>query len=510
MSKPPELNHEQLEKLDKTELIELVLAMQQRLAAQGVVIDRLHDRLAAQQVLVQTLQDQLAEQQLLMQALRDQLAKDSHNSGKPPSSDGLKKPRTRSLRQKGQRPKGGQPGHKGDTLKMVAEPDHIAPHPVLACPHCQTDLSALEPVGYEKRQVFDVPPVRLEVTEHQAEIKPCPGCGKQVKGVFPAHVTQPTQYGPRLKAQASYLNNHHFIPLARTAELLTDFYGQAPSEPVVIEANQHLVEQTQPSLERIKQQLLAAEVVHFDESGLRVTGKLHWLHVASTPDLTHYHMHHKRGQDGMAAGGILPAFQGGAVHDHWSPYLKFDTCQHYFCNAHHLRELQFIVEQYQQSWAADMAHLLLDIKAEVVATPEPAMSLPPERLAHYEAEYDSLMAKGLAANPPPDDPPPQKRGRPKQSPPKNLLDRLQKHKAGVLAFMYDFHVPFDNNLAERDVRMVKVKQKVSGAFRTQTGADTFCAIRSYISTVRKHGHNVIDAMYDAFVGQPFIPSGEVA
>ena len=328
--------------------------------------------------------------------------------------------------------------------------------------------------------------------------------------MFPAHVTQPSQYGPRLKAQASYLNNYQFIPLARTTELLTDFYGQAPSEPVVIEANQYLVEQTRPTLARVKQQLLAADVAHFDESGLRVAGKLHWLHVASTPELTHYHVHGQRGQDGMEAGGILPAFQGGAVHDHWSPYLKFDTCRHYFCNAHHLRELQFIVEQYQQSWAADMAHLLLDIKAEVEATPAPAMSLPPARLAYYETEYDKLVAKGRAANPTPDEPPPKKRGRPKQSPPQNLLDRLQKHKSGVLAFMYDFRVPFDNNLAERDVRMVKVKQKVSGTFRTCSGADTFCAIRSYISTVRKQGHNVIDAIYDAFVGQPFIPSGGVA
>ncbi len=212
----------------------------------------------------------------------------------------------------------------------------------------------------------------------------------------------------------------------------------------------------------------------------------------------------------MEAGGILPLFQGGAIHDHWSPYLQFDNCHHYFCNAHHLRELQFIVEQYQQSWAADMAHLLGTIKAEVETTLAPATSLPTDRLTYYETQYDKLIAKGLAANPIPDEPPPKKRGRPKQSPPKNLLDRLTKHKSGVLAFMYDFRVPFDNNLAERDVRMVKVKQKVSGTFRTHSGAETFCAIRSYISTVRKQGHNVIDAIYDAFVGQPFIPPNRLA
>lgn len=482
MSVPPELGHQQLEKLDKTRLIELILVMQQ----------------------------QLVEQRVLIQQLRDQLAKDSHNSSKPPSSDGLKKAKTRSLRQKGQRPLGGQPGHEGDTLKMVAEPDHVERHLVIVCPHCQTDLSAIEPVGQERRQVFDVPPVRLVVTEHQAEVKQCPGCNAQVKGEFPAHVTQPTQYGPRLKGQASYLNNYHFIPLARTEELLTDFYGQSPCEAVILAANQQLVQQSQASLESVKQQLIAAEVAHFDESGLRVEGKLHWLHVVSTPELTHYHVHPKRGEAGMTAGGILPAFEGGAIHDHWAPYLQFNNCHHCFCNAHHLRELQFVLEQYQQDWAAQLAQLLRDIKAEVEATPAPALSLPAERLTHYEVKYDQLVAKGLAANPTPPDSLPKKRGRPKQSPPKNLLDRLQKHRAGVLAFMYDFRVPFDNNLAERDVRMVKVKQKVSGAFRTQTGADTFCAIRSYISTVRKQGHHVIDAIHDAFIGQPFMPTAQVA
>ena len=358
--------------------------------------------------------------------------------------------------------------------------------------------------------MFDVPPVRLEVTEHQAEIKHCPGCGQEVKGAFPADVTQPTQYGPRVKAQASYLNNYHFIPLARTAELLTDFYGQAPSEAVIIAANQQMVAQTQASLESIQQQIIAAEVAQFDESGLRVEGKLHWLHVASTDNLTHYHVDRKRGQIGMQAGGILPKFQGNAVHDHWKPYLNFDQCQHSFCNAHHLRELQFVTEQYQQPWAAEMAQLLLDIQAEVEATPAPLMSLPPDRLAHYEVEYDRLIAKGLAANPPPKVSPPKKRGRPKQSAPKNLLDRLLIHKSGVLAFMYDFRIPFDNNLAERDVRMVKVKQKVSGAFRTQDGANTFCAIRSYISTARKQKHNVIEAMYDALRSHPFMPSSVTA
>lgn len=485
MSMIDSLDREQIDKLDKETLIELLWSALSR---------------------IDQLEKQVASQAQTIKQLQDQLAKNSHNSSKPPSSDGLKKTKTRSLRQKGKHPLGGQPGHKGNTLKKVANPDHIEPHLVECCPHCQADLSETKVTGYEKRQVFDIPPIRLEVTEHHAEIKQCPGCGQQVKGEFPIGVTQPTQYGPRLKAQASYLNQYHFIPLARTGELLTDFYGQSPSEAVILQANDLLADNIQPSLASIKQQLIQAAVAHFDESGLRVEKELHWLHVASTPELTHYHAHRRRGQEGMEVGGILPAFRGKGVHDHLPAYLQFDNSQHCFCNAHHLRELQFVTEQYQQSWATDLAQLLLEIKAEVATTPAPAMSLPLDRLAYYEAEYDKLIDKGLAAYPPPANPLPKKRGRPKQPPPKNLLDRLHKHKSGVLAFMYDFAVPFDNNLAERDVRMIKVKQKVSGAFRTKYGADTFCAVRSYISTARKQGLNAIDALYGAFIGNPFILS----
>ena len=326
-----------------------------------------------------------------------------------------------------------------------------------------------------------------------------------MKGNFPADVTRPVQYGPRLKAQAAYLNNYQLIPLARTCELLGDFYGHTPAEAFVLDANAALVEQASSSLAIIKQLLIGAEVAHFDESGLRVEGKLNWLHVASTNSLTYYGVHPKRGQVGMKAIGILPEFEGKAVHDHWKSYFTFDNCQHALCNAHHLREFQFVVDRYEQPWAQEMAQLLLDIKDEVEAAPLDQMSLLAGRLAYFGQRYDELIAQGLKANPPPADPPPKKRGRRKQSPPKNLLDRLQGYKPQVLAFIYDFRVPFDNNLAERDVRMVKIKQKVSGSFRTRSGAETFCAIRSYISTVRKHGQSVIDAIHNALVGKPFIP-----
>lgn len=485
MLKLENLGQEELNQLEKERLIEVVLSALARISE---------------------LEKLLVSQAATIQKLQDQVAKNSRNSSKPPDSDGLKKPKTRSLRQKGEKPLGGQPGHKGNTLKMVSEADHTEMHRVTHCPHCQTDLSETEAVGHEKRQVFDIPPIKLEVTEHLAEIKQCPGCGEEAKGTFPAGVTQPTQYGPRLKVQATYLNVYHFIPLARTEELLTDFYGQSPTEGVVLQATELLAEKIKPSLEEIQQQLIAAPVGHFDESGLRIENGLQWLHVASTPDLTHYHVHPKRGHLGMEAGGILPEFRGKAMHDHLTAYLRFDNSQHTFCNAHHLRELRFVHEQYEQAWATELAQLLLNIKAEIAATPLPATTLPADRLLHYEAAYDTLLADGFATNPPPATPTPKKPGRTKQSPPKNLLDRLLRHKSGVLAFMHDFAVPFDNNLAERDIRMIKIKQKVSGSFRTSQGAQTFASLRSYISTARKQGHNVISALFDAFLGDPFIPS----
>jgi transposase len=487
MMSPLELDRNQLTELDKEALISIVLTLQQQVQQ------------------LRQLQQTVAEQAAVIQSLRDQLAKSSRNSGRPPSSDGLTKPRTRSLRKKTGRRSGGQKGHKGHTLKMVGQADHIRVHEVSACPYCATDLRSVELCKQERRQVFDIPPVQIQVTEHQAEVKVCPMCGEQVKGAFPTEVTQPVQYGPRLQAQATYLNIYQLIPWARTCELLGDFYGHTPAEAIVLTSNATVVERIETSLDTIKQHLIAADVAHFDESGLRVEGQLNWLHVASADYLTHYAVHPKRGQDGMKAAGVLPEFKGRAVHDHWQSYFTFKDCQHALCNAHHLRELQFVVDQYEQAWAQGMMQLLLDIKAEVDAALPEQMSLPPERLAHFEQRYDKLIAQGLATNPPPANPPPKRRGRKKQSPPKNLLDRLQQRKRQVLAFMYDFRVPFDNNLAERDVRMVKVKQKVSGAFRTRAGAEIFCAIRSYISTARKQGQNVIDALHSALMGNPFIP-----
>ena len=398
--------------------------------------------------IILSLQHQLAEQALLIQELQDQLAKHSRNSGNPPSSDGLKKLRTRSLRKKSGRRPGGQKGQPGHSLEMVTQPDHIQHHPVSCCPDCAADLREVEPCRHEKRQVFDIPPEHIEVTEHQAGIKHCPKCGQQVKATFPLDVGQAVQYGARLQAQASYLNNYQFIPLSRSCQLLDDFFGHRPTEAFVLQANASLVAQIDPSLAAITAQSIAAAVAHYDESGLGVAGNLNWLHVAATQLLTYYDVHPIRGQVAMRAIGILAMFAGTAVHDHWKSYFTFDNCQHALCNAHHLRELLFIVEQYQQTWAQDMAQLLLDIKAKVENAALEDNSLSEPLLSFFEQCYDQLIEQGLAENPPPPEPAQKKRGHKEQSPPNNLLDRLQSYKPQVLAYMSDSRVHFDNNLAE--------------------------------------------------------------
>jgi transposase len=433
-----------------------------------------------------------------VQALKGRLALTSRNSSKPPSSDGLGKPAPKSLRQKSGRRRGGQPGHPGRTLQPVEQPDHIVPYRLGPCPCglCKGRSLRDQPVaGYEKRQVFEVPPKLLEVTEHRAEIKRCPVSGRLVTAAFPELVEAPAQYGPRFRGLMIYFNNRQLIPYDRLTEVSEDVFGQPLSEATVVTANQRVYESLAPFERKIKMLLPQAPLVHADESGLRVAGKLHWLHVVCTPGLTFYGVHRKRGRDAMDELDILPHCHNWILHDHLKAYFTYQDCLHALCNEHHLRELKFLYKEQKEAWAEELSTFLLDAKKRAEQH-----GVPQEReFKRVLARYHAILAKGRRRHP-------RRQGKQAQSKAANLLDRLEDYDLSVLAFLFDPDVPFTNNQAERDIRMEKVRQKISGCFRTLHGARVFSRIRSYISTCRKQGRNIMDELENAVRGKPFIPS----
>ena len=440
-----------------------------------------------------------------VQELEARLAKDSHNSHLPPSSDRFHR-QPKSLRQKSGKQPGGQAGHTGNTLKLSETPDLVIVHPVDHCQHCQRDLREVESLRVERRQVIDLPPKRVLVIEHQSQQKCCPRCQQISLAAFPDDVRAPVQYGAAIGAVGVYLVQQQLVPYERACEVIEDLLGPSMSVGTLQGLVAQCAKQLEPVEQQIKAALCQADVLHQDETGLYVAGQRHWMHVSATEQLTHYAVHAKRGKEALDAIGILEGFEGVSVHDGWRSYWRY-ACQHALCNVHHLRELTYLYEELHQEWAGQMKTVLLDIKTAVEqARAEGRTSLHPLEVADWKARYAALLEEGYRANPP--DPPPEagKRGRRKQSAARNLLHRLSQHQEAVLLFLDNFAVPFDNSLAERDIRMVKVQQKVSGCFRSEAGAVAFCRIRGYLSTLRKQGGAVLTALEQALVGHPVLPA----
>jgi transposase len=459
--------------------------------------------------LVEGLLQRIAMLEERVEALENQIAKNSRNSSKPPSGDGFK-PKPKSQRRKSERSSGGQKGHPGVTLEWSSEVDAVITHAIETCEVCGFSLSEVETESWDVRQVHDLAPIQLTVTEHRAEVKCCPGCQALNRGAFPVGVNSVVQYGESLKSLMVYLLDYQLLPSARVEELFADVFGCELSEATLYASRERCFAELAPIEDWIFEQVVSAEVIHCDETGMRVQRGLWWLHVASTDGFTFYFVHTKRGKAALEAMALLPIYEGVSVHDGWKSYVQYD-CDHALCNAHHLRELEFIRERYGQTWAEEMSLLLRDIKQQVDdAKAQDDATLNPELVQWFESRYELLVSVGLAANPVPQPPPDavKSRGRPKQSPAKNLLDRLAQHQAQVLAFMHDFRVPFDNNQAERDLRMMKLKQKISGGFRSVEGAQMFARIRGYISTLKKQGLNVLDALKQVFSGNPTFPQPE--
>jgi len=437
--------------------------------------------------------------------LEDQLSKNSRNSSKPSSTDGFNKPAPKSLRKKSGKKAGGQKGHKGHTLKMTSTPDHTIFHEVNNCSRCQKDLSKQRIVEHIKRQVYDIPILQIQVTEHISEVKICT-CGCRNRAEIPDYASHYVQYGPNLKTFLTYLQDYQLLPYARSAELVEDLFEHKLSQGTLYNMRQRSYEHLEDFETDLQTFLRSANLAGFDETGFRIAESSkplsYWLHSCSTQDSVLYQVHRRRGQKAMDDIGVLPFFKGIAVHDFWKSYYKYN-CTHALCNAHLLRELIFIKERFEQDWAQELIDLLLKMKqSKYRAINEAKTELSSQTLKRYRHQYEEIVKKGLSENPLKEIPPEKvKRGRKPKTKARNLLERFRDFADDILRFFYDFDVPFDNNFSERDLRMMKVKLKISGCFRSLKGAQYFARMRSYVGTARKQGVNAFKAIRSLFTNR---------
>lgn len=451
---------------------------------------------------VTTLNQTVLELQKTIADLREQLNKNSRNSSKPPSSDGYKKPKPKSLRESSGRKAGGQDGHEGHHLRIEQLPKETVSHMPADCSGCRFyERCRGKACVAETRKVADAS-VEIHITAHEALAVTCPLTGKDLRGAFPEDVKGPIQYGKKLRGLVVAFNTMGAVSANRIKEIFGNVFGIPLSTGTVNSMVCGFADGLNDVMEDIRSQIIRSPVNHFDETGTNVDGKLHWAHVASNGEYTYLYLSEKRGKEGMDEGDILPNFHGVGIHDCWKPYWRYDI-EHGVCCAHLLRELQGIQENHpDQFWPRYFTALLLEMKRrKEKAISDGLDSLDPQILKNISTAYDTFIQFAYEENPEPARKK-GKRGKPKRGKVLALIDRLRDYKASVCLFVRDFSVPFDNNQAERDLRMVKVKTKVSGCFRTKGGAQDFLKIMSYISTARKQGVNPFHAIMSALSGNP--------
>lgn len=429
--------------------------------------------------------------------LEIRVKKNSRNSSKPPSTDGLSKPPPKSLREASGRKPGGQPGHKGTTLKCSDTPTQTITHPLpLACEGCGQALDQAAATQLkERRQVFDIPMPSHTITEHRILQVSCT-CGQVHRSQFPDDINVPAQYGPTLKALVVDLTQHQMVAVDRAAGLIKDLYSLPLSNGTIINIIKEAADILEPTVHRIAIAITQAQAAGADETGMRVMSKLHWAHALATPKFTWMGVHAKRGCEAIDEFNYIPLFKGILGHDGWMPYRAYTLCDHSLCNTHHVRELRAVGEDTLQVWTEQMVTLLYSANDEVNAAPGRRLSQ--ERIDALRTEYRTIIWAGDALNPV--QPSKGKRGRIKQSNATNLLIRLRTYEDDVLRFTFDPNAPFTNNIAEQAIRMNKVKQKVSGCFRTFKGAQAFCTIRSYLATLNKQKMNLFESLVEALRG----------